>query len=68
VYRFAIAANAPRIALAHNHPSGDSTPSTADVALTRRVRDAGQILGVALLDHLVCGESTYTSFADTGRL
>lgn len=45
------------IILAHNHPSGDLTPSQDDIVFTRRVRSAGEILGVSLLDHLVVGRS-----------
>lgn len=64
----AIEMRASGIILAHNHPSGDPTPSQADVTLTARVEKAGEILGVALLDSVVLGSSTYTSFRDKGLL
>jgi DNA repair protein RadC len=49
--------------VAHNHPSGASSPSEHDVELTKAVYDAGQIVGINLLDHLVIGEKDYYSFA-----
>ena len=53
VFKAALAANASGFVLAHNHPSGDPTPSDADVALTRKVRDLGEQLGIVLVDHVV---------------
>lgn len=55
VFRPALLANAAAIVLAHNHPSGDPTPSEADIKVTRDLARAGQILKVELLDHLVIG-------------
>ncbi len=51
----ALLANAAGIVLHHNHPSGDTSPSAEDLALTRRVADAGEIVGVRLLDHVITG-------------
>jgi DNA repair protein RadC len=53
VYRFAVRSNAAGIVVAHNHPSGDPLPSPEDVVLTRRLFDAGQILGIPMVDHVV---------------
>ena len=68
VFKAALLANAAGIVLAHNHPSGDATPSPDDMALTRRLVDAGRLLGVDVLDHIVIGESRYTSFRERGWL
>lgn len=53
----AMLANAEAIALAHNHPSGDPSPSRDDLAFTRRIADGGELLGIRLLDHLVIGSA-----------
>ncbi len=66
--RPAIREAAPRIALVHNHPSGDPTPSTADHDFTRRLRAACDIVGIALVDHVVVTEGSYYSFAEKGQL
>jgi len=55
---------ATSIVVAHNHPSGDPTPSAEDRLVTDRLRDAGVLLGIQLLDHVVVGSSRYYSFAD----
>jgi DNA repair protein RadC len=68
VFKAAVLANAAAIVLAHNHPSGDPSPSCDDVALTRRLVDAGEILGIAVLDHIIVGDGRYVSFRDLGRL
>jgi DNA repair protein RadC len=54
------------IILAHNHPSGDATPSSEDVELTRRLRQAGEIFGIPVLDHVILGDGQHYSFADSG--
>ena len=54
--------------LAHNHPSGDAGPSTEDLELTKRLAEAGRLLGIPVLDHLVFGRGTYHSFRDSGAL
>jgi DNA repair protein RadC len=66
VFRAAILANAAGIILVHCHPSGDPSPSPDDVALTRRLREAGAVLGIDVLDHLVTGHGQYYSFRETG--
>ena len=56
------------IVLAHNHPSGDPTPSPDDMALTRRLVDAGRLIGVDVLDHIVIGDGRHVSFRERGWL
>lgn len=67
VFKPAIIANANAIILGHNHPSGDSNPSPEDRALTKRLVRAGELLGIAVLDHVIIG-SDYFSFAENGML
>jgi len=68
VFRTAVREAAASVILAHNHPSGDPTPSPEDVALTTRLCAAGDILGVKVLDYVVIGHGRFTSFVDSGRL
>lgn len=68
VFRRAIREAAAAVILVHNHPSGDPTPSAEDEALTSRLRAAGELLGIRVLDHLVIGSGCYVSFVDSGRL
>ena len=53
--------NAPKIILVHNHPSGDSTPSGADIIVTNKLKEAAEILNIELLDHIVIGNMQYRS-------
>lgn len=64
----AIKTGAPRIILVHNHPSGDSTPSKADIEMTKRLYSAANILGIQLLDHIVIGDKCYTSIFSEERI
>ena len=71
IFRPVIASGAYGFALAHNHPSGDPSPSRADEAITRRIKDAAEILKVSFLDHVVIGtpapgRSAYFSFREAG--
>jgi DNA repair protein RadC len=66
VFAPAIASNAASIMVMHNHPSGDPEPSQEDVVLTRRLRDAAELLGIPLLDSLVIAERGYVSLAERG--
>lgn len=66
VFRDALLANAAALVLAHNHPSGDPTPSRDDELLTRRLTRAGELVGVELLDHLVVGGRRWVSLARRG--
>lgn len=64
VFKAAILANASGIILAHNHPSGDVEPSDDDICLTERLREAGKIIGIEILDHLIVGEQDSYSFRE----
>ncbi len=66
VFKPLILMNAAAWICAHNHPSGDSTPSPEDRVLTKRLREAADLFGIPLLDHLVLAEERYYSFADQG--
>jgi DNA repair protein RadC len=69
VFKPAILAGAAALLLAHNHPSGDPEPSAEDIALTRRLVSAGQLLGIEVLDHLILGESgRFVSLRERGLL
>jgi DNA repair protein RadC len=68
IYRDALLQGAAAIFVAHNHPSGDPTPSPDDRQVTRRLAHAGATLGVELLDHLVVTDSAWTSLARLGAL
>lgn len=68
VYRSVIREGAANWIAVHNHPSGDPTPSPEDIAITRQLKDAGELLGVELLDHLILGDGNYTSLREKGYL
>ncbi len=67
VYRAAMLGGAAAIVAFHNHPSGDPLPSAPDLDLTHRLRSAGVLMGIELVDHLILGESTYFSFVEMSR-
>jgi DNA repair protein RadC len=56
------------VCLLHNHPSGDPTPSREDIYATKRIRDAGRLLGIQLIDHIVIGDKCYVSLREQGYL
>lgn len=66
VFAEALRRNAAAVILLHNHPSGDPTPSREDVLATRRVIDAGKIIGIELLDHIIIGDNCFISLRDKG--
>lgn len=68
VFRGAIAEAAAGIIVAHNHPSGDPTPSSDDRAVTRQLIEAGRILDVPVYDHVIVGNGRYLSFSESGLL
>ena len=68
LFRLAAAYQAVSLILFHNHPSGDPEPSEADRQLTRRLQEAGAIMGIPVLDHLVIGAGKWFSFSDEGAL
>lgn len=66
LFREAIRANCAAIIVAHNHPSGDPTPSPEDVAVTRQIVEAGKLLDIDVLDHLVIGRQRFVSLKERG--
>jgi DNA repair protein RadC len=66
VFKEAIRCNAFAIIIAHNHPSGDPSPSAEDVAVTREIVEAGKLLGIDVLDHLVIGQGRWASLRERG--
>jgi DNA repair protein RadC len=66
LFRFAVRNNAANIIVAHNHPSGDPTPSPEDVAVTRLMVDAGKLLDIPVLDHIVIGHQRFVSLKERG--
>lgn len=64
VYMEALIHGAVSIILLHNHPSGDTTPSHNDIAVTKRLNEAGKLIGISLLDHIIIGENAYTSLRE----
>jgi DNA repair protein RadC len=68
VFREAASASAAAIVLFHNHPSGDPTPSPDDLALTTRMVNAGDIMGIDVVDHLILAEQRYFSLVEAGRI
>ena len=68
IYQTALKANASGIILAHNHPSGNLQPSSADIQLTSKLKQAGQWLDLPILDHIIMSEDSFLSFAEDGLL
>lgn len=66
VFRTLIKEACTRMVAIHNHPSGDSEPSSADIALTKRLIEAGNLVDIPVLDHIIIGIGCYTSLRDTG--
>ena len=66
IFKEAVRRNAAAIIVAHNHPSGDPTPSPEDVILTRRIVEAGKLLNINVLDHLILGHDRWISLRDRG--
>lgn len=68
IFQVALKANACSIILAHNHPSGQLTPSQADIDLTKKIVSAGQFLDITVLDHIILTAENSYSFADEGLM
>jgi DNA repair protein RadC len=68
IFQVALKANACSMILAHNHPSGNLQPSESDIRLTRKLKDAGLMLDLPVLDHLIVSSEGFYSFADEGLL
>jgi DNA repair protein RadC len=64
VFRYAVRTNAAGIVIAHNHPSGDCTPSDEDVALTERLVEVGKTLGIPVVDHVVVCDTSFCSMSE----
>jgi DNA repair protein RadC len=68
VFREAMLGGAAAVVAFHNHPSGDPTPSPEDAELTRRLRAAGVLMGLDVVDHVVLGDGRYCSFREMGQI
>ncbi|MDD3578782.1 MAG: JAB domain-containing protein [Candidatus Cloacimonetes bacterium] len=68
IFQIALKANASAILIAHNHPSGNLQASESDQNLTRKIKNAGNLLDITLLDHLILTQDAYLSFADEGLM
>jgi len=68
IFRIAIEHFATSVVVAHNHPTGNLTPSQPDISITRRIKEAGDLLDIKLLDHLIIGENSFFSFSEQGLL
>ena len=68
VFKTAILSNAASIMAFHNHPSGETTPSQQDIQLTNRLYEAGELIGIKVLDHLIIGDDQFVSLKEKGYL
>lgn len=64
----AVRESAAAMILVHNHPTGDPAPSSEDISVTRRLRDAGELMGIRILDHIIIGDGEFMSFVERGLL
>jgi DNA repair protein RadC len=68
IFQHALLCNAASMILAHNHPSGNTKPSNADIQLTKKIKSAGEFMDLPVIDHLILTAESYFSFADEGLL
>jgi len=68
VFKSALLSSAAALILAHNHPSGCPNPSSEDLQITRRLKEAGDLIGIKVLDHIIVGDGQYVSFVEQGLL
>jgi len=68
VFRAAIRCSSASIICVHNHPSGDSTPSPEDILITKRLAEAGSLIGIEILDHIIIGDNNFVSLKEQGHL
>lgn len=68
MFQKALLANAVSVIVMHNHPSGDPTPSREDINVTKRMVEAGDLLGIQVLDHIIIGQHSYCSLKEKGYL
>jgi DNA repair protein RadC len=66
VFKQAVVKSAAAVILVHNHPSGDPGPSSEDLEITRRLHDAGKLIGIEVLDHIIIGDHIYFSVKEKG--
>ena len=64
IFSLALLSNSQKLIIAHHHPSGDPTPSTEDIELTDRLKKAGELLGIQVIDHIILGDKCFTSSAN----
>ncbi|MBU2598667.1 MAG: DNA repair protein RadC [Actinobacteria bacterium] len=67
-FKSAVKNSAASVVFIHNHPTGDPTPSSDDIAITKRLVEAGKILGIKVLDHIIVGDTTHFSFSEENLL
>ena len=68
VFNVAVRESAAAMILLHNHPTGDPTPSPEDLEVTRRLSEAGQLMGIKVLDHIIIGDGAFYSFTERGHM
>lgn len=68
VFRYALRYNAAAVVLVHNHPSGNPEPSHEDIVVTQRIADAGQVMEIPVLDHIIIGDGVFVSLCERGYL
>ncbi|MCI1823431.1 MAG: DNA repair protein RadC [Megasphaera sp.] len=68
VFRYAIRYNAAAVILLHNHPSGDPEPSREDITVTQRISEAGRVMEIPVLDHIIIGDGTFVSLCERGYI
>ena len=68
IFKTACMISASSIIVAHNHPSGDPTPSREDIEITKKLHEAGKMMGIELLDHVIIGYDRYYGFKESGQL
>ena len=68
VFRMAISDNAAAVILSHNHPSGNVEPSTEDIEITNRLKSAGKIIGIEIIDHIIITKNGFYSFLEEGKI
>ncbi len=68
VFKMALAESAAHIIVAHNHPSGDPTPSREDIEITQKLAETGKIMGIDLLDHVIIGDGRHFSMKEAGHI
>ena len=68
IFKEALILNASSIICVHNHPSGEVNPSKEDISITKQIKDAGDIIGIKLIDHVIVSKDKYYSFLENGKI